>query len=94
MRSARWPSGCGAWCLCFCLFGGVDFAFASAKVLRRSWRTREFTGVTASPLIEEELLILYIRGKPAACVVAFHKNSPGEPEPVIPPCSLTVMLAL
>ena len=36
---------------------------------------QRFSGITASPLIEDELLILYMCGKPAACVVAFDKNS-------------------
>ena len=48
------------------------------KNLALEYKVKEFTGITASPLIEDELLILYICGKPAACVVAFDKNSGKE----------------
>jgi outer membrane protein assembly factor BamB len=48
------------------------------KSLAKDCQVKEFTGITASPLIEDELLILYICGKPAACVVAFNKNSGKE----------------
>jgi outer membrane protein assembly factor BamB len=49
-----------------------------AKTLSKEYGVKEFTGITASPLIEEDLLILYICGKPNACVVAFDKNSGKE----------------
>ncbi|HXJ56370.1 MAG TPA: PQQ-binding-like beta-propeller repeat protein [Verrucomicrobiae bacterium] len=49
-----------------------------AKDLAQEYQVKEFTGITASPLIEDDLLILYLCGKPAACVVAFHRNSGKE----------------
>ena len=48
------------------------------KDLAKEYDVKEFTGITASPLIEDELLILHICGKPAACVVAFDRNSGKE----------------
>src|SRR2546426_2646096 len=48
------------------------------KNLAKEYGVKEFTGITASPLIEDELLILQICAKPAACVVAFDKNSGKE----------------
>jgi outer membrane protein assembly factor BamB len=48
------------------------------KSLARDYGVKEFTGITASPLLEGGLLILYICGKPEACVVAFNKNSGKE----------------
>jgi outer membrane protein assembly factor BamB len=48
------------------------------RSLARDYEVKEFTGITASPLIEKELLILYMCGKPGACVVAFNKNSGKE----------------
>jgi outer membrane protein assembly factor BamB len=48
------------------------------KSLARDYGVKEFTGITASPLIEGDLLILNICGKPEACVVAFNKNSGKE----------------
>lgn len=48
------------------------------KSLAKEYEVKEFTGITASPLIEDGLLILYLCGKPAACVVAFDKNSGKE----------------
>jgi outer membrane protein assembly factor BamB len=48
------------------------------KSLMNEYETKEFTGITASPLIEENLLILYMCGKPAACVVAFEKDTGNE----------------
>ncbi|MEK7677560.1 MAG: PQQ-binding-like beta-propeller repeat protein [Verrucomicrobiota bacterium] len=48
------------------------------KNLAKEYQVKEFTGITASPLIEDELLILQICAKPAACVVAFDKNSGKE----------------
>jgi len=61
----------------FCLDvvkGGVVWA----KILSKEYGVKEFTGITASPLIEEGLLILYMCGKPGACVVAFDRNSGKE----------------
>ena len=48
------------------------------KDLAKEYEVKEFTGITGSPLIEDELLILNICGKPAACVVAFNRNSGKE----------------
>jgi outer membrane protein assembly factor BamB len=48
------------------------------KSLAKEYDVKEFSGITASPLIEGELLILYMCGKPDACVVAFDKNSGTE----------------
>jgi outer membrane protein assembly factor BamB len=48
------------------------------KDLAKEYQVKEFTGITASPLIEENLLILYICGKPEACVVALEKASGRE----------------
>ena len=48
------------------------------KNLAKEYGVKEFTGITASPLIEDELLILQICAKPAAGVVAFDKNSGKE----------------
>jgi outer membrane protein assembly factor BamB len=45
------------------------------KSLAKEYDVKEFSGITASPLIEGKLLILYICGKPDACVVAFDKDS-------------------
>jgi outer membrane protein assembly factor BamB len=49
-----------------------------AKSLAKEYQVKEFTGITASPLIEDDLLILYICGKPAACVVALDRNTGQE----------------
>ncbi|MDZ4401719.1 PQQ-binding-like beta-propeller repeat protein [Prosthecobacter sp.] len=38
----------------------------------------EFSGTTPSPLIEGDLIILVIGGKPSACVVALDKNTGNE----------------
>ena len=46
-----------------------------ARSLAKDYEVKEFTGITASPLIEDDLLLLYICGKPDACVVALDKNS-------------------
>ena len=46
--------------------------------LARDYQVREFTGITASPLIEGDRLILYICGKPGACVVGLNKDSGKE----------------
>jgi outer membrane protein assembly factor BamB len=48
------------------------------KSLAKEYGLEPFSGITASPLIEEGLLILYLCGKPAACVVAFEKSSGKE----------------
>ena len=48
------------------------------KSLTKAYGVQEFTGITASPLIEDELLILQICAKPSACVVAFDKKSGKE----------------
>ena len=48
------------------------------KKLARDYQVKEFTGITASPLIEDKFLIFYICGKPAACVVAFDMDSGKE----------------
>ena len=61
----------------FCL-DGAKGSVVWEKSLAKEYGVKEFTGITASPLIEDELLILYICGKPAACVVAFDRNSGKE----------------
>ena len=48
------------------------------KALAAEYGVKEFTGITASPLIEGRLLILYICGKPDACVVAFDRHTGKE----------------
>ena len=48
------------------------------KKLAKDYQVKEFTGITASPLIEGRFLIPYICGKPAACVVAFDMDSGKE----------------
>jgi outer membrane protein assembly factor BamB len=48
------------------------------KDLARAYGLEAFSGITASPLIEDALLILFICGKPAACVVAFNKDTGKE----------------
>lgn len=48
------------------------------KDLAQEYEVKEFSGITASPLIEDDLVILYMCGKPNACVVAFHRNSGRE----------------
>jgi outer membrane protein assembly factor BamB len=61
----------------FCL-DAVKGEVVWEKSLAKEYGVKEFTGITASPLIEDELLILYICGQPAACVVALEKNSGKE----------------
>src|SRR5207247_2886 len=61
----------------FCL-DAVKGKVVWKKSLAKEYGVKEFTGITASPLIEDKLLILYICGKPAACVVALDKNSGRE----------------
>lgn len=48
------------------------------KDLEKEYQQKEFTGITASPLIEGNLLILYLCGKPDACVVAFNRDTGKE----------------
>ncbi|MBI2929291.1 MAG: PQQ-like beta-propeller repeat protein [Verrucomicrobia bacterium] len=48
------------------------------KSLAKEYGLEAFSGITASPLIEGELLILQISAKPSACVVAFEKNTGKE----------------
>jgi outer membrane protein assembly factor BamB len=48
------------------------------KSLAKEYGVKEFSGITASPLIEDGLLILHICGKPAACVVALNRNTGKE----------------
>src|SRR5437870_5779983 len=61
----------------FCL-NAVSGEVLWKKDLAKDYQVKEFTGITASALIDDELLILYICGKPAACVVAFERNSGKE----------------
>jgi len=48
------------------------------KNLAREYQVKEFTGITGSPLLEGQLLILNICVKPSACVVALDKDSGKE----------------
>src|SRR5262249_50305225 len=48
------------------------------KNLTQEYGLEQFSGITASPLIEGNHLILVIGGKPNACVVAFDKTSGAE----------------
>jgi outer membrane protein assembly factor BamB len=48
------------------------------KDLAAEYGVTAFTGITASPLVEGELLILYLCGKPDACVVAFDRGTGRE----------------
>jgi outer membrane protein assembly factor BamB len=48
------------------------------KNLAKEYEVKEFTGITGSPLLEGELLILQICVKPDRCVVAFDRNSGKE----------------
>jgi hypothetical protein len=61
----------------FCL-EAVKGAVVWEKNLAREYQVKEFTGITASPLIEDRWLILYLCGKPDACVVAFDKDTGKE----------------
>jgi outer membrane protein assembly factor BamB len=61
----------------FCLDAGRGQVIWN-KSLAKEYGLEPFAGITASPLIEGELLILYICGKPAACVVALDKKSGKE----------------
>ena len=57
----------------FCL-DAVKGEVVWEKSLAKEYGVKEFTGITASPLIEDERLILHICGKPAASVTALDKN--------------------
>jgi len=57
-----------------CIHGKVVWE----KNLAKEYDMKEFTGITASPVIEGNLLILYICGKPEACVIALDRNSGKE----------------
>jgi len=61
----------------FCL-NAVSGKVVWKKDLAVDYQVQEFSGITASPLIEGNFLILNICGKPAACVVAFEKDSGKE----------------
>ena len=61
----------------FCLDAVKGVALWEKK-LAKDYQVKEFTGITASPLIEGRFLILYICGKPAAGVVAFEVDSGRE----------------
>lgn len=61
----------------FC-FQSVSGRVIWQKSLAKEYQVKEFTGITASPLIDDKLLILYICGKPAATVVALNKDSGHE----------------
>jgi len=61
----------------FCL-DAVSGKVVWKKDLAVDYQVKEFSGITASPLIDDDLLILYICGKPAACVVALKRNSGKE----------------
>src|SRR6266536_3158866 len=70
-------AGCLRWELLFCLEANKGVVVWE-KSLAKEYGVKEFTGITASPLIEDKLLILQICAKPTACVVAFDKNSGKE----------------
>lgn len=61
----------------FCL-DAASGAVVWEKRLADEYAQKEFTGITASPLIEGGLLILYLCGAPKACVVAFDKDTGKE----------------
>ena len=61
----------------FCL-DAAEGAVVWEKSLAKEYGLEAFSGITASPLIEGEVLILQICAKPAACVVAFDKNTGQE----------------
>jgi outer membrane protein assembly factor BamB len=61
----------------FCLDAASGFVVWE-KSLAKEYGVKEFTGITASPLIDEQLLILFICGTPDACVVALDRNSGKE----------------
>src|SRR5262249_54837943 len=61
----------------FCL-NAANGAVVWKKDLAKEYQLEPFSGITPSPLIEGDLLILVIFGKPAANVVAFKKISGKE----------------
>jgi outer membrane protein assembly factor BamB len=61
----------------FCL-DAIKGAVIWEKNLAKDYGVKEFSGITASPLIEDGLLILNICGKPAACVVALDQSTGKE----------------
>jgi outer membrane protein assembly factor BamB len=61
-----------------CCLDGRTGAVIWQRNLAADYQVREFTGTTASPLVEGNLLIASIGGKPAACVVAFDKGTGKE----------------
>ena len=61
----------------FCLDAGKG-SLIWQKDLAKEYQVKPFTGITASPLIEDQKLILYICGKPGACVIALDRNSGKE----------------
>ena len=62
----------------FC-FDAMNGDVVWERSLAKDYGVKEFTGITASPLIEGERLILFICGKPEACVVALdQKFRPGR----------------
>jgi len=61
----------------FCL-DAVTGAVVWKKDLAKEYQVKEFSGITASPLIEDELLILFLFVKPGGSVVAFDRNSGRE----------------
>jgi outer membrane protein assembly factor BamB len=61
----------------FC-FDARSGAVLWKKDLAGELKVEPFSGITASPLIEGDLLILYICGKPNACVIAIDRSSGRE----------------
>lgn len=56
----------------FCL-GAARGEVIWEKSLAKEYQVKEFTGITASPLIDGQHLILYICGQPEACVIALDR---------------------
>ncbi len=67
----------GAMALFLCL-DATNGEIIWQKDLAKEYQLAEFSGITPCPLIDGERLILYICGKPGACVVALDKNSGKE----------------
>jgi outer membrane protein assembly factor BamB len=67
----------GATALFLCL-DATSGAIVWQKDLPKEYQLAEFSGNTPCPLIDDDLLFLYICGKPGACVVALDKNSGRE----------------
>jgi outer membrane protein assembly factor BamB len=61
-----------------CCLDALGGAVVWKKSLMNDYGLEEFSGITPSPLIESDLLILVIGGKPNACVIALDKNSGKE----------------